>query len=343
MLAAIQAIRNNAESLIIRLTFDPNTFIQADATESRYPDPFYSIAILGLVLVADQVFDSAGTEIKAPLSKTLWEDIILSNDGLIGDGKKQSIVCRFPGTSVPRCLRESSEIRIPSRIQFDTLLRSIFIAMGATMSNASQRRLLDSVAERELSSILFEAFRNAIEHNDESITLGIWGIIIEKVIITPNDIISLRKQIPHILQDYVDREIAREDQKRSHALISVTIADYGPGIQNTLPQEGNETNVARLIRAFDRGVSRKPKSGSPDWGQGLPNIVESAKALNALLFVRSDQESLLLDGGTVQPTWIRTSASYATNKQIAGTSLTATWIVRQKNPDQGYFEFPEHD
>lgn len=340
--AAVQAIKIRSRNLSIHFLFDLADAIASPSDDSLWPDILNGLGGIALIQIADKITDSSNRDITSDLVTAIWENRVIPAGGMIGDGKKRSIVCRFPGNPVPRCLRQSSEVKVPQRLQFEDLLRKLGKELGAT-GMKSTGSFLDSMTEDELSGFLFESFRNVIEHNVD-VPLGVWGVTVEKVVITEREDIRSRGQISPLVYGYLDREIATRSGKQRGFLLSVTISDYGPGIQHTLPTppDADESGWDRMMRAFEKGVSRKPKSGSPDWGQGLPNILDTIRQLKAILFVRSAEEAALLDGGAAKPEWIRVTEKGVASAAVAGTSLSAMWIIRDDNPDQSTFDFETH-
>lgn len=337
-IAVLQALRMRAGSIQVYLNFDINAALEAPGIDSRWPDFLNGLAGAALVQSADRIIAPSGEDITHRLLDIAWGERIVKRDGVIGDGKKQSIVCRNPGTPVPRCLRDGIKVTIPTRLKFERLLRKLGKELGAgTMFSAN--RFLDTFTEDELSGFLFEAFRNAIEHRPENCLPGVWGVTIEKLVFSSDSEIKSRGQVPQILQSYLECSWKGRRRSTGMFMLCVTVCDYGPGIQNTLPPLEGESDWDRLLRAFRRGVSRKAKSGSPDWGQGLPNILDTAKALKALLFVRSAGEAAVADGGSSDPKWTKLSGPGVTATHVAGTSLSVTWVLSNENPDQATFEF----
>lgn len=338
LIAALQALRAKAASIKVSLNYDMAKVLASPSDDSLWPDVLNGLGGAALVHSADQITDPSGEDLTERIKEISWIERIVKHDGVIGDGKKQSIICRNPGTPVPRCLREGAEVTIPTRLKFERLLRKLGVGLGAA-NIRTENRFLDSATEDELSGFLFEAFRNAIEHRPDKCPPGVWGVTIEKLAVGNESEIESRAQIPKILHSHLKTAWSEGRRSKSMFVLCVTVCDYGPGIQNTLPPLEGESQKNRLLRAFRRGVSRKPKSGSPDWGQGLPNILDTAKALKALLFVRSAGEVALADGGSTDPSWTSLSGPGMSADHIAGTSLTVTWAVTNENPDQATFDF----
>jgi len=332
-IAALHSLKNRPGALSARLKFDTTALLKSPSTEN-WPEFLSSLAGVALVQCAQQIIDANDTNVTNKLIDALWEDYVLPNAGVIGYGKKQSIVCRFPGTPIPKCLRQRSPNNTPSRLQFTQLLRKLGKDIGS-----GTRHYLASTTEGELTSFLFEAFRNVLEHNTTT-TPGIWGIVVEKVLLANSDEIDSRKQIPKLLQNHLQRAAKKLGADRNTLVLSVTVADYGPGIQHTLPRiSETESSWDCLMRAFERGISRKPKSGSPEWGQGLPNILNTISHLKAVLFLRTAEIAAIADGTTGTPSWERVTEKKFCSNEIAGTSLTVTWVLGRENPDQGTFDF----
>jgi hypothetical protein len=336
-IAALQTLRCACHVLQVRLGF-PIRRPMDGPSDFAIPDILNCLGGAALIQSADQITDSEGYDVTEAFTEMLWNAHMIRGQGAVGDGKKQSIISRFPGASVPRCLRHDSEVAIPSRLQFEELLRRLGKGLGATGFKSTDS-FLDSITEDELSGFLFEAFRNVIEHNTEKIQPGVWGIVVDKLVLPAGENFRNREQVPAFLHDYLSKAIGSEPTKKGAFLLAVTVSDYGHGIQHTLPSKPEEKSWERLVRAFTRGVSRKPKSGSPDWGQGLPNILQTIGHLKALFFIRSAEEAALADGTTGRPELARVTGEGKTNSAVRGTALTVVWIVGDDNPDQATFDF----
>jgi hypothetical protein len=156
---------------------------------------------------------------------------------------------------------------------------------------------------------------------------GIWGVSIEKLVIHGAEDLTRRRQIPEFARKFVERRFRR----RGGLWISVTVADYGLGIQHTLPPLQDETEWLRFLRAFERGTSRKPKSGSPNRGQGLPNILDAARRLAACIFVNSSGLAAFYDASEPTSKWQQIGIPSG----LRGTSVSVFWPVTDESPDQG--------
>jgi hypothetical protein len=122
----IQEIRRSSKRMVVFLTVDLSDKLNAEKTnEDSWPECLRSIGVIGLVYAADAVYDSTGKDIKNALCEAIWEKTLLRTEGVLGDGKRQSIVCRFPGAAVPRCLRDSPEFKVPSHAKFEMVLRDL--------------------------------------------------------------------------------------------------------------------------------------------------------------------------------------------------------------------------
>ena len=318
-ISAIRRIRSKASNVAIHCEFSfPTTKVHAQ-TMQAWAGFFLSLGGVALLQAANDVVDAAGTDFSATAFDAMWREILLKSGGIIGDGKSQSLISREFDSPIPEAVRSSEANRLPSRREFEFVLGHLGRGLGAG------KNFFGSLTEAAISSFLFEAFRNSIEHAIPS-SEGIWGITIEKVIFQNADEISRRSQIPDFAKPFVERHFT----KRRPLWICVTVADFGIGIQNTLPPQPDESEWPRLIRAFERGASRKPRSGSPNRGQGLPNILDAAARLGACIFVNSAGLAALNEVANPQSAW----SQVAIPAGLQGTSISVFWPVSNESPDQ---------
>jgi anti-sigma regulatory factor (Ser/Thr protein kinase) len=317
-ISALQRIRSKASSITIHTKFAFPANIRT-VSVNEWPSFFRTLVGVALLYAANRVIDVTGTDLSSVAFDVAWRQLILKTGGVIGDGQSQNLVCREFDSPIPEAVRASETNKIPSRKQFE----SVVAKLGGEL--VAGKSFFSSIAEAEVSGFLFETFRNAIEHaqpNQE----GIWGISIEKLALQTRDEVVRREQIPDILREFVERRF----EKRGGLWICVTVADYGLGIQNTLPPLHDEAEWPQLLRAFERGTSRKPKSGSPNRGQGLPNVIDEARRLRACIFVNSTGLAALFDTTVVHSEW----SQIAIPSGLRGTSISVFWPVTSLSPDQ---------
>lgn len=318
-IGAVQRLRSKASKITVKAEFSFPTQL-LDVTIRDWPSFFLTLPGIAVLHSADYVTDSSGADLSAKAFDLTWRAFLLKSAGIIGDGKSQNLICREFDSPIPEAVRSSENNKIPSRKEFESVLSNLGRELGAGS------RFFGSVTEAGVAGFLFEAFRNAIEHAQPD-NEGIWGVSIEKMLLQANDGLQKRKQIPDILTEFIRRHPA----KRDTLWICVSVADFGLGIHATLPRLENEGEWPRLLRAFERGVSRKPKSGSPNRGQGLPNILDDAKRLGACVFVNSTGLAGFYDAVDRKPTWTEIKIPSG----IRGTSISIFWPVTDGNPDQG--------
>ena len=319
VVSAVRLVRSKASNIIIRCEFSfPSAEVHALAMQ-EWPDFFLTLGGVALLDAANHLVDASGVDLSVSAFDAMWRQILLKTGGIVGDGKSQSLVSREFDSPIPEAVRSSETNRLPSRRAFELVLGKIGEGLGAG------RRFFGSMTEAAISGFLFEAFRNSIEHAIPD-SKGIWGVSVEKIVLQPSDDISRRSQIPDFARNFV----ATRFQKRGALWICVTVADYGLGIQNTLPPVADELEWARLIRAFERGTSRKPRSGSPNRGQGLPNIFDAAGRLGACIFVNSSGLAALNEVANPQSAWSQITIPPG----LRGTSISVFWPVSNESPDQ---------
>lgn len=318
VIAAVHRVRSKASVVTIRCEFTFPAGAIHTWSMHQWPGFFLTLAGVALLNSASHVIDSSGTDLSSSAFDAMWQ-LLTSTGGVLGDGKSQSLVSREFDSPIPEAVRSSETNSLPSRREFELVLGQLGQGLGAG------KRFFGSSTEAAISSFLFETFRNSIEHAIPD-TEGIWGVLIEKIMLQPTDDILRRGQIPEFVRDFVGRRF----RKKEAFWICVTVADFGSGIQNTLPPLPDESEWARLIRAFERGASRKPTSGSPNRGQGLPNILDAAARLGACIFVNSAGLAALNEANSPKSAW----SQIAISSGLRGNSISVFWPVSGESPDQ---------
>lgn len=317
-IAAVQRIRAKSSEITLRCEFEFPAGNVHSWAESKWPSLFLTLVGVSLLSSASHVIDSSGVDLALAPFDAMWNKI-LQTGGLVGDGKNQAIVSREFDSPIPEVVRSSQMNSLPSRADFERLLAKIGQGVGAGT------RFFGSLTEAAISSFLFETFRNAIEHAipEEE---GVWGVLIEKVALQSMRDIARRGQIPHFIRPYIERN----SRSRNAFWICISVADFGCGIQNSLPPRSDESEWVRLNRAFERGVSRKPQSGSPNRGQGLANILDSAARLRACVFVASAGIAAMIATDETHRSWSQIEIPSGLN----GTSVSILWPIAEGSPDQ---------
>lgn len=319
VIAAIHRIRAKASVVTIRCEFAFPTDAIRSWSMHQWPGFFLSLAGVALLNSASYVLDSSGADLSSTVFDAMWQQILTRTGGIVGDGKNQALVSREFDSPIPEAVRSSETNSLPSRREFEQVLGKLGQGLGAG------KTFFGSSTEAAISSFLFEAFRNSIEHAIPD-SEGIWGVLIEKVMLQSTDDIARRGQIPEFVRDFV----AKRFRKKGSFWICVTVADFGSGIQNTLPPLNGESDWTRFMRAFERGVSRKPTSGSPNRGQGLANTIDAAARLGGCIFVNSAGIAALNEADRSKPAW----SQIAISPGLCGTSVSVFWPVSAENPDQ---------
>jgi hypothetical protein len=318
-ISAVSRLRSKASNISIRCEFAfPSGAIDQLTTE-RWPNFFLTLGGVALLHAANRVVDAAGADLSTTAFDALWRQILLKSGGIIGDGKSQNLVSREFDSPIPEAVRSSESSRLPSRREFELVLGKLGSGLGAG------KRFFGSVTEAAISGFLFEAFRNSIEHAIPE-SEGIWGVFVEKLLLNTGEDVSRRRQIPQFARSFVERQ----SRQGSVLWICATVADYGHGIQNTLPPTADESGWVRLLRAFERGTSRKPRSGSPNRGQGLPNILDAATRLGACILVNSTGLAAFNECSPKGSAWYQ----IAIPAGLRGTSISVFWPVGDESPDQ---------
>jgi hypothetical protein len=318
-IAAVHRIRSKASTISIRCEFTFPTEPIETWRMQQWPGFFLTLVGVAMLHASRHIIDSSGVDLSSSVFDAMWCQILTNTGGIVGDGKSQALVSREFDSPIPEALRSSETHKLPSRREFEQVLGKLGQGLGAG------KRFFGSSTEAALSSFLFETFRNCIEHAKPP-SEGIWGIVIEKIILQSTDEISRRGQIPSFIREVFGQRF----RKKNQIWICVTVADFGCGIQGTLPPFPGESEWSRLIRAFERGVSRKPRSGSPNRGQGLANIIDSAARLSACIFVNSAGLAAFNEAEPSNPIWSKVEVPPG----LHGTSVSLLWPIGGESPDQ---------
>jgi hypothetical protein len=237
---------------------------------------------LELLWTSRNYFDPDGNDKGHELRESIWS-LVQKNLGEYGDSRQRNILSREPNYALPQCLLNGRVRRFPDRLQFKLLLQD----KGRLL--VGDENLGVSLAEDSVITFLYEAARNSYEHGryDRSnrIIPGIKGIGIEKLVFSNERELRYRKDLPETVRLYLKRLWG--GKKGRKLIIAFTVADLGQGIHNTIPGLSNERPWQTFLRAFEAGVSRKPKGIGMDRGMGLAKLTDSAERLDAFLFVHS--------------------------------------------------------
>jgi hypothetical protein len=253
---------------------------------------------------------------------------VINAGGCLGSGARQYIFFRDPDYLVPQCLG-FREMRPGQR--FLDMLKRVARNLGAVEGFG------DSKTEENLLNFLYEAVTNANEHGARSI-IGIRGITVGKMIFKDEQEL-LKRDLPHMLTQYCRRAWA--GRKSPLVLLSFTVSDLGPGIQNTLPSLAGESSRERLMRAFRYGVSCKPTGSDTTRGHGLTKILDSASTVRALLIITSANLLAYRDFSQEQKPYDGDIVIHQKELSVpAGTSLTLLWEPSPISPEQRTLEFP---
>jgi hypothetical protein len=282
---------------------------------------------LALVSYAKTVMDANGADIRSSLFAGLWR-LVQSFGGVLSSGSKQYIVFRDPDYAIPQCLRETDRNSFPMFSRY----RTVVSRLGVSITNRSG--LSASQSENQLLTFLYEATATCHEHARVHGRSGIRGIIVEKLFYNKFEQFSQRVTVPALAHPYVQG--VWEENKGDLMFMAITVADFGPGIHNTLPQRHSESPWERLNRALVAGESRKPKASSLSVGQGFTKILGAARDLKAFLLVRSAEfvgyRNFFHDGlGDADVVPLR---QVDTGQGSIGSSVTLLWPIPRISPDQ---------
>ncbi len=304
----------------------------------RVLGPLYSPLGLTLASTCESVCDSNNLDVAPLLHQALWEELTRSG-GRIGTGSRQAIISRDPDYAVPVCLREGLERKLAMPPTFRELLIKIGRSITGSLTWGS------SQAEENITTLLYEAAQNCHQHArataaGDSIN-GVRGILIDKLTFNSMDEVRSRRDIPGLVEKYID--FVWHLMSPEHVLMSITIADNGDGIHNTLPALPDEPAWQRLQRAFAPGSSRLPPASGIQRGLGLPKILDACRNLRAFLFLRSAELSAYVHfGSETAPPGVSLCAWPYCPTGRRGTALTVLWPIHAMVPGQGFL-FPTSD
>lgn len=317
-------LRAGGARISVKLTFAVSS-AESPWDSIRRADCLSGAFGLGLLLSAESVTDATQTPVKDALVAGFW-NYVTSHRGIIGDGKRVTIIAREPNAPLAECLIEKGPLDFPGPGTFVTLLETIARSLGAG------QEFEFSETETTVSTFLYEAARNSWEHgreSDQGVVKGARGILVEKIAIMNDADLTARRDIPQFVQEYLQRVRNVRGRAKMFA-VAFTVADYGRGIHQTLPAADGEDAWQRLLRAFERGESRKPRGNDLNWGQGLPNIVDVCRRpLAAFLFVRSAELVGFADFSLERERSCLLSPLTSVPANGRGTSLSVLWVLAE--------------
>ncbi len=336
--AAYQSIRKQTQKIVVKLRYTTDEVKNLEAYISR-SKILYSIFGLNLIRTCDEFVDSSGRDIKEIVIGIVREELLRDRDGTILKGEKTWVVSQWPAPPVPRCLTPSGEQRAPEPDDVAALLHQLRFRYERNSRNLGRTWNLN---QRPIVSFVYETFRNIIEHAAIAES-GCCGILIERVFLTGPQDASRYVAGSVRLRDYLTSFFKTEQQTRSADFTAITVFDYGLGIQRTLPPTPGETERDTVIRAFDKGVSSKPRSGTPYYGQGLTEVARAAVGLGAFVVIRSRGVLISFDArneATVGLREQRESASWrrSVGDRIPGLGLSVIFPNKLIHRAQQSFE-----
>lgn len=306
-----------SSTIDVECTFDVLGANSAD--QLRVFDGLFGLA---LVLAARTVRTPSSANARDGILGFLWQRV-QKNYGVLGDGKRRSLVSRDPEAPIPMCLRESS--LFPKRDRFGAILHQKAISLGASDRHRSYSR-----SEEDAITFIYEATRNSWEHArfdaEGGAIPGIRGVLIDRLSFVSNQDLLSRRDLSELQRDYFQRQW--RDFGSSRIATAYTVADLGLGIHRTLrPATPQETDWERLERAFRPGESRKPQGTDVESGMGLWKLYAAATRLKALLFVKSGGLLGYVDFSRQQNGTIPKISPWTEVESLGdvGTSLTLIW------------------
>jgi len=280
--AAYQAIRKNSRRVVVKIKYTTVEIMNLESYIKR-SRVLYSIFGLNLIRTCDKLIDSSGRDIKDVVNKIIREELQHDRDGTIMRGEKTWVVSQWPAPPIPKCLAITGEQRPPEPQDVSALLHQLRFRYEKDSRTAGGTWNLN---QRPVVSFVYETFRNIIEHAriEDS---GCCGILVERITIARAEDVARYVIDPSPLASYLKSFVGSDSGTRSVDFTGLTVFDYGAGIQNTLAGVPNESERQRVVRAFQKGVSSKPRSGTPYYGQGLTEVNLAANKLKAFVVVRS--------------------------------------------------------
>ena len=330
-LGILHELRLKSVEIDLQITFDPVDDL------GRPTDFFQSLTGLSMLFSSARisiVSDESSPKFAAPAAR-LWRYVVYCG-GEIGDGQERLVVIRDPDYALPTHLQQGASAKFPFPDAFNQLL------LRMSKSLADNLEFSGLPTDEAVVNFLYEAALNSHEHGRftaeyaqlKTIPSTIRGFTLEKYRFNSRSELNSRTNLSPEVRQYFER--AWPLGRAGASFLAATVADVGPGIQNTLSSiSQSEDDWDRLERAFLPGVTRKPAGVAKGLGEGLPNIVSSAQRLNALLLVCSGgllgQYNLL----SKQEGPLRLSRIHESPNKRGGTSLTLVWPVLLGRSDQG--------
>ena len=273
---------------------------------------FNSIFGLELLRLSEGVLGSS-TEprrLRDALGSTIWNKI-RNEQGRYADGHN-AYFFSCSGYDVPLCLRGDS-LNFP---RFDYFLSN---CKEVIPKLRGYEKFIDA-RETKLIEWLHSIAENAHEHGrfdgkKERGVTGYRGLILQKLIFWSDEDVSRRNDYPDLLRDYLERNRSLETVTIFNV---VTVCDAGLGVHKTLGADYDYLEEkGRLLKAFERGISRRPKNFIKEQGFGLDQSITAANSLDAFYFLCSAN--------------LVASIDFTKHKEIVSAQFDQIGLTRKKN------------
>jgi hypothetical protein len=200
-------------------------------------------------------------------------------------------------------------------ISSEAFFRQIHKILKSKIGEKGRVSTLESMIDfRDLSVLLWELFKNTHDHGREDISGNLIesnfrGILIQQNDLTKDYFNIWCGELPSTAQQNLKLNWANQEQK--NYVLDISIIDFGSGFfdlakTKTGVEVDDEGKIATILKCFDEGWSRFPKSNR---GSGLTKVLQCINKYHGWLRVRTDNL-------VIEKTFVEGDSAFITENDI---------------------------
>ena len=289
-LALLRGFADRAKQIVVSCSFPV-----PDSNDAILRTVFATAFGFSLIRLASQIVFPSVAATKTSELKIMMGGLYVHASGLLGSGKKASLVQLDRGYAIPHPRLPATQGNSSGEDSF--ISPSAFLGLFPLIETSIGFQIpVPPSARAELADFLCEAFVNTEEHGTPSSDLrkrAVRAVTFEKW--NYDEQSWPRRRLASDLLGFVDRVKRGTNGAALTGIFSVSVADQGDGIPRTLPALEKESREQRIVRALQSGQSRKPADGTKLRGEGFTKMLTVAHRLGGLVEIASGGVFLAID------------------------------------------------
>lgn len=345
-IAYLNDLKNKKTIISTRLTQSKNINNFLSGSTETLEHPLKSIFGLQLLFVSDNFYfnDSDKQDIRQQLAFKIWK-LIIKEQGTIQIGQQRQFISSYTNP-VPKSF--GGERKAGRYADYQKFRSEITRCLKAMWSQDDE---LTDYQYDKLSGIAFHAAENSFDHARSyrnTKIKGFWGVSFLKLIFQSKTEIKNRKDVPSIIQEYLEGNYDQMNLGAGSSLRAqiITIKDIGPGIHNTLSSKTEDDDISLIMNSFNDLVTSKSKEAlevDEQPGFGLGDLVFIARELRAMLHMFCGQYEFYYDFSD-EPNKMTDEQRRTVDlhfigetKKNSGVSISIAWINQKNNFQESLF------